>query len=93
MFQVIINIMDFGMSPEQAVGASRFHHQLLPPDLITYSPSRPPATETIKALTARGYRVEPHGWEFGDVQLIWKDRDNYHPASDPRWRGESRVMY
>ena len=30
-------LRDFGMTPDQAVGASRFHHQLLPPDLITYS--------------------------------------------------------
>lgn len=93
VFQVIINILDFGMSAEAAVGASRFHHQLLPPDLITYSPSRPPANTTISELTARGYRLEAHDWEFGDVQVIWKNNDNYNPASDPRWRGESRVLY
>jgi gamma-glutamyltranspeptidase/glutathione hydrolase len=41
VFQAIINIEDFSMTPEQALDAGRFHHQLLPADLITYSPSRP----------------------------------------------------
>ena len=37
VFQVITNIVDFGMSVEEAIGIARFHHQLVPPDLITYS--------------------------------------------------------
>ena len=35
VFQTIVNILDFNMSPLEAVGATRFHHQLLPPDLVT----------------------------------------------------------
>ncbi|MCJ7814525.1 MAG: gamma-glutamyltransferase, partial [Xanthomonadales bacterium] len=35
VFQNIINIYDFAMAPAVAAGATRFHHQLLPPDLIT----------------------------------------------------------
>jgi gamma-glutamyltranspeptidase / glutathione hydrolase len=92
VFQTIVNIVDFGMSPEQAVGATRFHHQLLPPDLITFSPSRPLAPETISALGDAGYRAEPHDWEFGDMQVIWRDGDRLVPASDPRNRGQSRVI-
>jgi gamma-glutamyltranspeptidase/glutathione hydrolase len=92
VFQTIVNIVDFGMTPEEAVGATRFHHQLMPPELITFSPSRPLPPETISALGDNGYRAEPHSWEFGDMQVIWRDEDGLEPASDPRNRGESRVI-
>jgi gamma-glutamyltranspeptidase/glutathione hydrolase len=92
VFQTIVNIIDFGMTPLAAVGATRFHHQLLPPDLITMSISRPLPQETISALGDRGYRVEPHSWEFGDVQIIWRDQGNLKPAADPRDRGVAIVI-
>jgi len=92
VYQTIVNVLDFGMSPDEAVGASRFHHQLLPPDLVTYSPSRSLPAATIGALRGRGYRVEPHDWEFGDVQLLVRQGDRWQAASDPRFRGEARVL-
>jgi gamma-glutamyltranspeptidase/glutathione hydrolase len=92
VFQAIVNLFDFRMSPFDAVAATRFHHQLLPPDLITYSVSRPLPQETILALAKRGYRAEPHGWDFGDVQLIQRLDGAWVPASDPRNWGESRVI-
>jgi gamma-glutamyltranspeptidase/glutathione hydrolase len=92
VFQVIVNIVDFGMSPAEAVAATRFHHQLMPPDLITYSPGRPLPEETLSALADRGYRPEPHQWEFGDLQVIWRDGERLVPASDPRNRGASIVI-
>jgi gamma-glutamyltranspeptidase/glutathione hydrolase len=92
VFQTIVNILDFGMSPQDAVGATRFHHQLLPPDLITYSPLRPLPQETISALGDRGYRAEPHFFAFGDVQVILRNGDDIQAASDPRRRGESRIV-
>ena len=92
VFQTIVNIIDFDMSPLDAVGATRFHHQLLPPDLVTMSIARPLPQETISALGDRGYRVEPHSWEFGDVQVIWRDGGMLHPAADPRDRGVGQVI-
>ncbi len=92
VFQTIVNVIDFGMTPLEAVGATRFHHQLLPPDLITMSISRPLPQETISALGDRGYRVEPHNWEFGDVQVIWRDQGELRPAADPRDRGVGQVI-
>ncbi len=92
VFQTIVNVIDFGMTPLAAVSATRFHHQLLPPDLITMSIGRPLPQETISALGDRGYRVEPHSWEFGDVQLIWLDQGELRPASDPRDRGVANVI-
>jgi len=92
VFQVIVNIFDFGMSPEDAVAATRFHHQLLPPDLVTYSPRVPLPPATISALGDRGYRAEPHFFSFGDLQVILRDGDELKAASDPRNRGESRIV-
>jgi gamma-glutamyltranspeptidase/glutathione hydrolase len=92
VFQTIVNVLDFGMSPYEAVAATRFHHQLLPPDLITYSVTRPLPESTISLLGELGYRAEPHPWEFGDVQIVWRKEDSWVPASDPRDRGDSRVI-
>ncbi len=92
VFQAIVNVLDYGMTPFEAVAATRFHHQLLPPDLITYSVTRPLPPTTISVLGEMGYRAEPHPWEFGDVQIVWHDDGDWVPASDPRDRGDSRVI-
>ena len=92
VFQIISNIIDFNMSPMDAAGATRFHHQLLPPDLITQSPMRPLSDQTIRGLGEKGYRVEPHGWAFGDIQVIWRGGNKLIPASDSRNRGVSKVI-
>lgn len=92
VFQAIVNIYDFGMTPAEAAGASRFHHQLLPPDLITYSPSVPLPDETIDALGERGYRVEPHFYDYGDLQIVYERDGDIQAGSDPRFRGEARVL-
>ena len=39
VFETIVDILHFGLTPQQAVAAPRFHHQLLPPELITFSPA------------------------------------------------------
>lgn len=92
VYQAIVNILDYRMTPEQATGATRFHHQLMPPTVITYSPGRPLPDETISALGDIGYTAIPHSWEFGDLQVIWRDGGEWRPASDPRNRGESWVI-
>lgn len=92
VFQVIVNILDFNMSPAEAVAATRFHHQLLPHDLIIYSPGFPLGEETVRSLAERDYRVVPSDWEFGDVQVILKDGAGYSAGSDPRGRGVSIVI-
>jgi gamma-glutamyltranspeptidase/glutathione hydrolase len=92
VFQTIVNVLDFGMSPFDAVAATRFHHQLLPPDLITYSVTRPLPPATVSLLGEMGYRAEPHPWEFGDVQIVWREDGDWVPASDPRDRGDARVI-
>jgi gamma-glutamyltranspeptidase/glutathione hydrolase len=92
VYQAIINVLDFDMSAQQAVAATRFHHQLMPEDLVTYSVTRTLPEEVVRELTSRGYRAVPHEWEFGDLQLVLRTGDRWSAASDPRGRGESRVL-
>ena len=92
VFQVMVNVFDFGMSLEEAVGVTRFHHQLLPPDLVTFSPGRPLPDATITGLQERGYRLEEHSWDFGDVQVVQRVEGTLRAASDPRGRGVARVL-
>lgn len=91
VFQTILNILDFGMTPLDATDAARFHHQLLPPDLIFLGPSRPLPEETLSALGDRGYRTMSP-FDFGDIQVIYDDGVKIEAASDPRHRGESRLI-
>lgn len=92
VFQAIVNVVEFGMPAGQAIGISRFHHQLSPPDLVTYSPAVPLPAQTLAELAERGYRTAPHGFELGDVQLIVREGARYRAASDPRGRGAALVV-
>lgn len=91
VFQTIINLLDYDMSAAEAVSAPRFHHQLIPKDLISMSLDLPASTQT--ELRELGYRVEPNSWGvYGDVQLIVRRNGILDAASDARYRGESRVL-
>jgi len=92
VYQTIVNVLDFGMSAQEAVSATRFHHQLIPEDLVTYSVMKPLPEEVVGELTSRGYRAVPHEWEFGDLQLVLRRGDRWSAASDPRGRGKSRLL-
>ncbi|MDB4914918.1 MAG: ggt [Gemmatimonadetes bacterium] len=61
VLQVVLNVIDFHMSIEDAVKAPRFHHQWLP-DVISVERNGLPAA-TVSALEAMGYHVK-----FGSSQ-------------------------
>jgi gamma-glutamyltranspeptidase/glutathione hydrolase len=92
VFQTMLNIYDFHMTPADAVAAARFHHQLLPPDRIIYSVCCALPGASLAGLRALGYAPQPSPWEFGDVQVIAVDEAAKVTAgSDPRGRGLSVV--
>jgi gamma-glutamyltranspeptidase len=45
----------------------------------------------VSELGDRGYQLMAP-WDFGDMQVIYDDGDTVRAASDPRNRGESRVI-
>jgi gamma-glutamyltranspeptidase / glutathione hydrolase len=91
IFQVISNIYDFNMPLKEAVGAMRFHHQLLPPNTIFFEPYAPIEGELAKQIEAKGYVLK--GQDFsGDIQVIKITGDAPEAAADPRGRGVTRVI-
>lgn len=82
VFQTVVNVIDHGMTMQEAVNAKRFHHQWLP-DLIQYEP------EAIDSLTATrlsqmGHHLKKIG-KIGrvDAILIWPD-GKMEGGADPR---------
>ena len=53
VFQVVLNVLDHQMTPEQAVAAPRFHHQW-PSEAVMSGPDAF-SDETLKALNAMGH--------------------------------------
>jgi gamma-glutamyltranspeptidase/glutathione hydrolase len=67
VFQVIVNVLDFGMSIGQAVNAGRFHHQWLP-DWISFEKN---AIDSIssKKLTDMGHILKDRA-SIGSINAI-----------------------
>ncbi|MDR5801764.1 gamma-glutamyltransferase [Caballeronia sp. LZ001] len=91
IFQVLSNVYDFNLPLPEAVGATRFHHQLLPPDTIYQEPFHQLDPEVVKQLEDKGYKFTMQGFN-GDIQAIRINGDTPEPMSDPRGRGVSRIM-
>jgi len=75
--------------PRRVVAHFILHRPVVERDAQARAGRRPEASETLGDL---GYQAVPHNWEFGDLQIVWRDGDQLEPASDPRNRGESRVI-
>ncbi|MFM0033560.1 gamma-glutamyltransferase [Paraburkholderia strydomiana] len=91
IFQVINNVYDYDMPLPEAVGAMRFHHQLLPPNTIFWEPYKPIDGELAQQIEAKGYTLK--GQDFsGDIQAIKVNGDTPQAAADPRGRGVTRVI-
>lgn len=87
VFQVIVNVLDFGMNLQQAIDAPRFHHQWMP-DHIRWEPYGMNA-DTRKALEARGHKFADKPGYMGDAEgiMIESQTGMRLGASDPRLGG------
>ena len=81
--QLILNIVDFGMDIQEAVNASRVHHQWLPDRIRIESDGVPAATVT--ELERMGHTVQMGGVQ-GSANSIGVDPSTGEPvgAPDPR---------
>ncbi len=85
VLEVLVNVIDFGMTLPEAIDAPRFHHQYWP-DTLAAEPFALSA-DTAQALTRMGYRLVPlPPWGSGNaVEAIGIARDGvFHGASDAR---------
>ncbi|MDQ7007434.1 MAG: gamma-glutamyltransferase [Acidobacteriota bacterium] len=96
VFQVIVNVVDYGMSLEEAVAAPRFHHQW-PPPAADRDPIRCESRQgfrlpraSLAGLRRMGYAIEEVR-EIGDVQAVGLRRGRALAVSDPRRVGGLRL--
>jgi gamma-glutamyltranspeptidase/glutathione hydrolase len=67
--QVLLNLIDYGMEPQEAVDAPRIHHQWLP-DTVSMEP-RALSPDTVQVLRERGYDIrEQTPWGATELILI-----------------------
>jgi gamma-glutamyltranspeptidase/glutathione hydrolase len=83
VYQTILNVIEHGMTMQQAVNALKFHHQWLPDKTIFENGAFSDAT--VQVLLSRGYILEKLTNTIGrmDCVLIRPD-GSYEGASDPR---------
>lgn len=87
VLQVILNVIDHGMTVQEAVDAPRFHHQWQP-DVIRLERIGFPE-DVVTALTAMGHATTV-GDDMGDVHAIMIDDTGLRlGASDPRMDGQT----
>jgi gamma-glutamyltranspeptidase/glutathione hydrolase len=67
LVEALTNIIDYGMAPQEAVDAPRFHHQWLPDEIVfepfAFSP------DTIRMLWAMGHKLTPQ-IPWGAMELV-----------------------
>ena len=90
VLETIINTVDYGMGPQEAVDAPRLHHQWLPDEVAYERSGLPP--DTIATLGGMGYKlVEQRPW--GAVELIEIANGRLYGASDSRRPAGAAVGY
>jgi gamma-glutamyltranspeptidase / glutathione hydrolase len=91
VFQVLADVYDFDMPLKPALAALRFHHQLLPENVIYSEPFAPFPPDLTSALSARGYKVVAQDFN-GDIEAIEVKDGKPIPGADPRARGVAMVI-
>lgn len=67
--ETALNIIDFGMAPQEAVNAPRIHHQWLPDEV--YYEQRGVSADTLKILAGMGYKmVEQTPWGAAELIMV-----------------------
>ena len=81
----ITNIIDLGMSPDQALAAPRFHHQWAP-DALRIEKSF--GDDALGQLEKLGHTLEKTS-SMGATQCVWFDvkTKTFTPVHDPRVPG------
>jgi len=92
IFQVLVDVYDFHLTLDEAQKQFRFHHQLLPENVIFNEPWAPFSPELIAALREKGYSVKQQDWN-GDIEAIQIVGRRPVPVADPRARGVALAVH
>jgi len=85
--QVLSNVLDFGMDPEEAVAVPRVHHQWVP-EVLVIDEGIP--ADVQRNLESRGHTVQRRDF-YSCVQLAVTDGETCSGAADPRKGGRAAV--
>jgi gamma-glutamyltranspeptidase / glutathione hydrolase len=91
VFQVLVDVYDFGLALQPALAQMRFHHQLLPENTLFAEPYAPFPPPLAQAMRARGYRLEAQDYN-GDIEAIEVVGREPVAAADPRARGVALLV-
>jgi gamma-glutamyltranspeptidase/glutathione hydrolase len=85
----LVNVIDFGMDPSEAIASPRFHHQWSP-DELSIEAAIP--ADVQQGLRARGHvvKVAERNWSSAQVIAIDPAKGWHLGASDPRSDGAAR---
>ncbi|MEO7960471.1 MAG: gamma-glutamyltransferase [Ginsengibacter sp.] len=76
VFQTLVDIIDFNMSPEDAVNKPKFHHQWLPDEIFAEKTFDP---EVLRKLKDMGYTINTRD-AIGRTEVIIISEDNHIKA-------------
>ena len=92
IFQVVTNIFDNHMTLKQAVQAPRYHHQLLPSNVIYIESFQNNEPKQLKTeLEQMGYSFYQQDFS-GDIQVIKITNNKPDAMSDIRGRGKAIIV-
>jgi gamma-glutamyltranspeptidase / glutathione hydrolase len=90
VLETIMDTIDYGMAPQQAVDAPRLHHQWRPDEVYFERSGLSP--EVVKSLAEMGYKlIEQRPW--GAVELIEVLNGHLYGASDSRRPAGAAIGY
>lgn len=81
----IVNVIDFGMTPADALAQARFHQQWVPDELKIEKKLGDPV---LKELQKRGHKLAPLE-TMGAAQAVGISASGFNAAADPRLNGKS----
>ena len=104
VLETALNILDYGMTPQEAVDAPRLHHQWLPDEILAERFALSPDTQAL--LQSMGYRIsEQSAWGAAEVIEVGIPPQAtaassgrlrpgfYYGASDPRRPAGAAIGY
>ncbi|NCW13447.1 MAG: gamma-glutamyltransferase, partial [Chitinophagia bacterium] len=80
VFQALINVIEFGMSPQEAINKPKFHHQHLP-DEVFIEPDFPSSLKN--SLEWMGYKMTSRA-SIGKTEMIYIHDKKIEVAADKR---------
>jgi gamma-glutamyltranspeptidase/glutathione hydrolase len=81
--QIVLDVLVFGLTAQQAIATPRFHHQW-EPDFLFYEPGLPP--DAVLAVEKTGQKTMLR-LDIGKANVIVRTPDGFDAAADPRSGG------